>query len=581
MRNWRNVAIGAAGALAAVAVPVAPALAQAQVTGPTPVVLAARALPGALPAKGGAVEVVGKVRGATTCRVVVLGDHGIKVSLPKPAGCSKGAYRAAVGFGANSTKSAIVVKLGLEAGKARGVFYVVVTPARRPVAVAHPAVLSARATPWQLGYNGGTVTVTGKVSGAKVCRVAVLSDPGVRVSLPKPANCAKGAYSERVTVGANQRYAPVAVRLGLFPYGLVRKDAGAFYVSLGAKPRPKPVVTTPPPATTTPPTTTPPVATGGGAPPVLPSSPPPPPPATTTTTTTAPTTTTTTTAPASPTLTAAASTVQQASSDNWSGYVVYGPQLYTSATGTFTVTSPTSSDTCNNTLGEWVGIDGADGSQNLIQAGVGVYVDKFANGTCDNGHYGVYPWWETISPSSMPPATAIINWDEGPLAGDPATVNIGDTVTVTISQVADSACSPATECWQIQVVDGTTGGAYSIDTPYAGPGSSAEWIVENPDQTSNTNCPDYNGVYLCPMADYTPAVTFSGLSATPDAASGWEDISMTVPGCSGSGCQVISQQSALSTNPSLGFSVSYVAPANAPAMAPLVPTVASKLPSGR
>jgi hypothetical protein len=480
------------------------------------------------------------------------------------------------------------VKLGLFAkdpfSDARGVFYVVVAPGPRQVA--HPTVISAEATPSKLGYQGGTVTVEGKVSGAKVCRVAVLDNPGVAVRLPKPADCAKGTYDQKVTFGPNRHYGAVAVELALFPYGLVRKYDGAFYVTLAGRPKPMPTTTTPPtpPATTTPvtqPSAVQPSAIGGGGgapfppPPPAPSSP-----ATTTTTVppaTTTTTTTTTTAPPPPTLTAAASTVQQAESENWSGYAVAGPQPYTSATGTFTVTSPTSSDTCDNVLGEWVGIDGAGGSQNLIQAGVGVYVAKYANGQCDNHAYGVYPWWEVISPNSTPPATAIINWDQGPLAGDPATVGIGDKVTVTLGQVADSACSPATECWQIEVTDDTTGGVYVTDQPYAGPGASAEWVVENPDQTSNADCPDYNGVYLCPPADFSPAVQWSGLSATPDAASGWTELSMTMPGCSGS-CQAVYQPSSISTSPSLGFSVGYEAPVDQTAVdAPLVRTVGTKL----
>jgi hypothetical protein len=270
--------------------------------------------------------------------------------------------------------------------------------------------------------------------------------------------------------------------------------------------------------------------------------------------------------------------VQQAAAYNWSGYVVNGPQPYTSATGTFTVTGLASTSSCNDIAAEWVGIDGASSSDTyLIQAGVTVYVDRYANGQCDSGHYGVYPWWEVITPSGVPPAAAIINWDQGPLAGSPATVNIGDQVTVMIGQVADSACSPATECWQMEVEDDTTGGVYVTDQPYTGPGSSAEWIVEDPGQPTNPNCPDNNGVYLCPMPDYTPPVQFSGLSASPDNASGWTDVSLvTPPGCEND-CAVVSQPSALSVNPSLGFDVSYVSSSDQPIAGPLLRPVTSEL----
>jgi hypothetical protein len=107
-----------------------------------PVVLAAHASPPSLPNAGGAVSVVGRVRDATTCRLAVLGDHGVKVALPKSVNCADGSYRAQVGLGPDLGQPPVVVKLGLFAGSARGVFYVVV--AGNP---AHPAVLSARAYP--------------------------------------------------------------------------------------------------------------------------------------------------------------------------------------------------------------------------------------------------------------------------------------------------------------------------------------------------------------------------------------------------------------------------------------------------
>ena len=86
---------------------------------PGPTVLSARAIPGSLPAKGGMVEVVGKVHGATSCHLAVLGDHGIKVTLPKPASCASGTYRRPVSLGPNHSKSAVTVKLGLNQAKSR------------------------------------------------------------------------------------------------------------------------------------------------------------------------------------------------------------------------------------------------------------------------------------------------------------------------------------------------------------------------------------------------------------------------------------------------------------------------------
>lgn len=569
-----------------------------------PVVLSARALPGVLPPRGGKVEVAGVARNASSCRIVVLRDAGVKVSLPARAPCADGHYRAEVGFGPSRGKSPVVVKLGLVAGtSAPGPFYVVVRAAQP--GAGKPSVLSARAVPWQLPSDGGTVTVRGRVRGAQSCRLAVLSDSGVRVILPGPVKCSDGTYSERVTFGTNPGYRATAVKLGLFPEGLVRELAGVFFVSLAGRERPVPSTTTtappqqsaPSPATTAPPAS----PAGGGYIPPLPPTPTAPltttvpattttvpattttVPATTTTvpvtTTTAPTTTTTTAV--SNTLTGTASSVQQLSSNNWSGYDVAGPVPYTSVTGTFTVTGLTQSDSCNSQMSEWAGIDGVTNTY-LIQAGVAIYTETSGTGQCDNGTYGVYPWWEVITPTDMAPSVPISTWNSGPLAGSPAVVHIGDTVTVKIDQVANSNCTPAGECWQLEIVDDTTSGAYSVDRAYSGPGSTAEWVVENPDQVSNTNCPNENGLSLCPMPDYTPSVSFSGLSATPDESSGWSEFSMVSTGCTGS-CPVVSQPSSLSTDPNLSFSTSYSPPPvyGGTTSAPLSRTVGSRVPASR
>ena len=562
----------------------------AQIRGP--VVLSARAVPGVLPPGGGKVEVTGVVRDASSCRIVVLRDDGVKVSLPDRAQleCPGGHFRGDVGFGPSRGKSPVVVKLGLVAGtSAPGPFYVVVRAAQ-PGAV-KPSVLSARAVPWQLPSGGGVVVIQGRVHGAQSCRLAVLADSGVRVILPGPVKCSDGAYSARVAFGANPGYRPTAVKLGLFPEGLVRELAGVFFVSLAgrAKPAPPTTTTTSPPqqSAPSPATTAPPASPAGGG--YIPPLPPTAPlttttvPATTTTvpvtTTTAPTTTTTTAV--SNTLTGTASSVQQLSSNNWSGYDVAGPVPYTSVTGTFTVTGLTQSDSCNSQMSEWAGIDGVTNTY-LIQAGVAIYTETSGTGQCDNGTYGVYPWWEVITPTDMAPSVPISTWNSGPLAGSPAVVHIGDTVTVKIDQVANSNCTPAGECWQLEIVDDTTSGAYSVDRAYSGPGSTAEWVVENPDQVSNTNCPNENGLSLCPMPDYTPSVSFSGLSATPDESSGWSEFSMVSTGCTGS-CPVVSQPSSLSTSPNLNFSTSYSPPPvyGGTTSAPLSRTVGSRVPASR
>lgn len=361
-----------------------------------------------------------------------------------------------------------------------------------------PTVIVVEAQPAQLGHAGGTVNVRGVILGARICRLAVLADRGVEVRLPPPANCSAGTYDENVLLGGNPHRREVTVELGLFPYGLVRKDARTLSVQVAGQ----------------------------------------------------------------PTLQEATSEMSQAFPGNWSGYAVNGPQPYTSVTGTFTVPKAAPTVSCDDVLSEWVGIDGYGNGFDpwLVQAGV----DAYSNSRCWQGGRNAYAWWELITPSSTPPNSFVTIWNEGPLAGSPATVGAGDRVTVTIDQVAKDACSPAAECWQIRLEDDTTGGAYVIDKPYSGPGASAEWIVENPDQP--TVCPAYSGLHLCPLPSYSPPIAFSGLSTSPDIASGWTSFPMTAPGCA-YGCHVVLQLSALST-PSLGFDVSYVPSSGATGSAP-------------
>ena len=502
-----------------------------------PVVLSARAMPSALGANGGVVTVTGRVRGASTCSIAVLRDDHVAVSRPNPTTCADGTYSERVRFGSNKASSAVVVRLGLMAGGARGVLYVSVAGAPHD-----PVVLSARATPWRLGYKGGTVTVEGKVKAADFCRLGVLADRGsVKVSLPKPANCSKGTYRERVTFGADPQYVGEPIELGLFPEGLVRKYAGVFFVSLAGKPKPRATVTTV--AQTTAPETT--QATSG-----LSSAPPPPsfmpppmvtPTGTTTTQTTAPTTTassttTTTVAPTTTTTQATTTTTTQATtttttsnattvnfSANWSGYIEQNNQApFTGVSGEFVVPTLTTSTTCGEISAQWAGIDGAD-NQNLIQAGVMEDTVVGPNNTClDNGQdvapgsgspvsaYDAFLWWE-VDPQQNP-ASSIPTW------GDGTAVQLvpGDTIKVTISQGAGGA-------WTIVVEDVTQAKTATISVPsYDGPGTSAEWVTEAVTVPGRAGCTEDGSSGICPLAPYcypsggnciVPTGTSDGLAA--------------------------------------------------------------------
>jgi hypothetical protein len=225
-----------------------------------------------------------------------------------------------------------------------------------------------------------------------------------------------------------------------------------------------------------------------------------------------------------------------------------GSQPYTDVQGTFTLPSLTTSETCDSFASEWVGIDGHGGSD-LIQAGLdesAVALYGSNAGECDapNGYY-ISVWWEILP--QYPTEVLVPNWDDGSATN----VTAGDQITVTIGQVSDSDCSPATQCWGIKVTDDTTGETFVTDQPYSGPGASAEWIVEdidqpdNPDCTANPSPPPYE----CPMPDYTPAVQFTGLGITPSTYSNLYSETLVQDG------EAVSTPSTLDDN--YDFSVSY------------------------
>lgn len=169
-------------------------------------------------------------------------------------------------------------------------------------------------------------------------------------------------------------------------------------------------------------------------------------------------------------------------SSNWSGYVA-GSGPFAAVSGTFSVTSLNSGDPATDAMSEWVGIDGAGaGDTSLIQAGIAEFPDPG-----DPSQSSVVPWWEIL------PAD--------PYAVDISTVSVsvGDQVTVTIDQLSGTE-------WSITLTDDTNGQTFTTDQTYTGPGSSAEWIVEAPTNSSGS---------IIPLAPYAPVVDFSDLRITP------------------------------------------------------------------
>jgi len=138
-------------------------------------------------------------------------------------------------------------------------------------------------------------------------------------------------------------------------------------------------------------------------------------------------------------------------STNWSGYLLTGG-TYTGAAGTFNVPTIAASP-ANTDTSEWVGVDGAGPSDpSLLQAGVH---ERYSAAT---NTYVVYAWVE-----ELPAPETII----------PLPVAPGNEVTVTIVEIG-------TGVWNVEVKNDSTGQYYSANAAYAGPGSSAEWIVEAP-----------------------------------------------------------------------------------------------------
>jgi len=205
-------------------------------------------------------------------------------------------------------------------------------------------------------------------------------------------------------------------------------------------------------------------------------------------------------------------------SSNWSGYVA-GSGPFAAVSGTFTVTSLYSGEPSTDALSEWVGIDGTGaGDTSLIQAGITEFPDP--NNT---SQFYIVPWWE-ILPAAQTDITTM-------------SVSAGDQVTVTISQVSGTE-------WAITLTDDTNGQTFTTDQTYTGPGTSAEWIVEAPTNSSGNQTT---------LAPYSPAVDFSNLRIAPVNTTVQEWIMVQAN-------HQVSTPSALDSN---GFNVAYgdVAPA--------------------
>ncbi len=227
---------------------------------------------------------------------------------------------------------------------------------------------------------------------------------------------------------------------------------------------------------------------------------------------------------------------QGTTSSNWSGYALKGSSgSFTSISGCWTVpmVSSSSGDTFSSA---WIGIDG-DNNAYLIQTGT---EQDWYDGAAD-----YLAWWEILTPSSTVPATEI------------GVVNRGDAMCASILEEAGGS-------WAISLSDETTDKQFSTVQPYAGPGESAEWILEAPYVCDPSCVPST-------LADYGTA-TFDGTVNGRD------------PGLTSSESVAMVQESAQVSTPSDpnavedGFSVAYGSIPPSPPPSPSPPAVDSVSP---
>ncbi len=485
---------------------VAPSSADAAAPGhavlPAPLVLAASATPSALSYHGGTVPVSGRVQNAATCQLQLLSRQGFAVDYASNIRPCTSTFSARVTIGANPSTVPRTVAFELVARNgarnSSGRFFITLAPKVLP-----PPRVAATigVNPPALPPSGGNVTLSWAAANATICRLTV--------SGPVPSSSYGISGSSLAGLISDSPDYVVCTGAITFPVGagLSRMQQWAFTLSAGT------------------------ISAGSGkATTTLRQIAVPPPPA-------PPPTTRATTAPGF--------LPQQQTSSNWAGYGVSGGS-YTSVEGTFTVTALATGSPSSGVMSEWVGIDGLSGSsgvQDLIQAGVQESMlpctgsTTYSNGSYSPNRFYICPWTFFIKDGQD---------SQGP---DPdISVAQGDSVTVEIWQQTGTN-------WAISMVDNTNGRRWSIGNQYyAGPGSSAEWIVEDPGivgQACGTLVDSYNG--QCPMPGYMTPVAFSNMLLAPSTVTAWYEISLVQ-----SSVQVATP-SALNTSGSVaaGFSVSY------------------------
>jgi hypothetical protein len=509
-----------------------------------------------------------------------------------PKSCTSGTFSAHITIGANPSPVSRTVAFALLArtgsSSSRGRFDIALG------GVLAPVTASVGAFPSAIPAAGDTVEVVGTVEHATSCQLQLLSSQSFPVVYPHDPTtaCSTGGYFAQLTIGANPSPVSRTVAFALVARNDTSSSTGRFYVTLAAAPPPTTTTTTVPdliidtgsmpdgsvgvpynfhldalggvlPYVWSAFVGLPPGLSGtshgviGGTPtqggsfdftvtvadsngnqtsasfPITISG------GVTTTTVPAAATTTTTSTPGP--------AVQQFTSENWSGYVAGGGP-YTSVSGTFTLSTLSDGTPATGAMVEWVGIDGWGGTggasaNDLIQAGVLESMDPCqgastnANGPYNPDEFWVCPWTTFIEGGQV---------TEGPIPG--IALNEGDSVTVEIWQQSGTD-------WAISMKDNTTGQSWSVgEQYYAGPGSTAEWIVEAPGvvgQGCGLVIDGAGGQY--PLAPYSPPVSFSNLGITPGAVNTWDEVGLVQDGVQ----EATPSSLSISGSTVTGFNVSY------------------------
>ncbi len=178
---------------------------------------------------------------------------------------------------------------------------------------------------------------------------------------------------------------------------------------------------------------------------------------TTTTSTTTTSTTTTTLPPGS---------FSGTTSPNWSGYVLTGGSGgYQAISADWTVPTLDCASVPDGVTSDWVGVNGASDAPGLFQDGT--------SSNCVSGQQSNYAWWTDEAESDS---------DQNLF-----TVSPGDVISAEVWQETSGL-------WAYYVSDLTSGSSSSAPESFSGPGTTAEWIAEDPGD------PTTQGLY--PLGDF-------------------------------------------------------------------------------